>query len=247
MKLSTLTVVAIVLMLPGVLRAQTELNRTFPVQSGQKLNMHFDYPELIRVTTWDRNEISVQGTVDINGGENDEAFQVDVSASGNTIDVNGYIKGLRDLPERITVMRDGQKMIFRNKEEWNKYQNEHGRSYNMISMGPAIDITLEIMVPRNMVTRVESVYGMVEVKNFAAPLTVEATYGGVDAALSEKGTGEVRAETNYGEIFTNLDTKFASEPTNGDFHTYVSARPGNGPRYRFESKYGNVYLRKAGQ
>jgi hypothetical protein len=88
---------------------------------------------------------------------------------------------------------------------------------------------------------------MVEVANFNGPLTVEATYGGVDASLVERSVGEVTAETNYGEIYTNFDTKFGGDHVKDKaFYTFVSAKPGQGPRYNFESKYGNVYLRKAG-
>ncbi|HET9486886.1 MAG TPA: hypothetical protein VFO54_05605, partial [Chryseosolibacter sp.] len=73
---------------------QTAINRTIPVQAGQNVVMHFDYPELIRVTTWERNEISIQGSVSINGGENDEAFVLETGASGKTINVNA---GIRDI------------------------------------------------------------------------------------------------------------------------------------------------------
>jgi hypothetical protein len=226
--------------------AQTPLNKTIPVQAGQRINMHFDYPEIVRVSTWDRNEISVQGTVSINNGENDDAFLFENSVNGNTVDMRSTIKGLKDLPQRITIVRDGQKIMFKNKAELKKYQDENGKGYNTMSWGADIDIQLEIKVPKNMETRVESVYGMVEIKDFNGPLTVEATYGGVDAALTERSIGEVVAETNYGEIFTNFDTKFGgNEFKNRDFHTYVSAKPCTGPRYAFESKYGNVYLRKA--
>ena len=114
-----------------------------------------------------------------------------------------------------------------------------------MSTGVDMEIILEIKVPRNVNTRVESVYGMVEIKDFTGPLDVEATYGGVDAALMERSAGIITAETNYGEIYTNLDAKFGSEKTHGDFHTNVSAKPGSGPAYSFESKYGNVYIRKA--
>jgi hypothetical protein len=76
-------------------------------------------------------------------------------------------------------------------------------------------------------------------------LTVEAKYGGVDAALNERMVGELLAETNYGQIYSNLDTEFGGDVlSQRDFHTIVSAKPGSGPRYDFESKYGNVYLRK---
>ncbi len=45
-----------------------------PYQPGQKIAMNFDYPEMIRVSAWDKNEISISGSVQINGGENDDAL-----------------------------------------------------------------------------------------------------------------------------------------------------------------------------
>lgn len=245
MKLRYLLIVTLVL--PMTAAAQTKLDKAIPVTSSiKKINMHFDYPEIVRVSTWDRNEISVQGTISINGGEHDDAFIFEHEVNGNTIDLHSSIRDLKKLPQRITVERDGQKIVFKDKAAFKKYQEEHGKGYNTVSWGADIEIQLEIKVPKNMDTRIESVYGMVEVKDFSGPLNVEATYGGVDAALVEKSIGEVRAETNYGEIYTNFDSKFGTDGiTQGDFHTLVSAKPGSGPRYNFESKYGNVYLRKA--
>ena len=227
--------------------AQSPINKTLTVQPGQKVEMLFDYPELIRVSTWDKNEISIQGTVSINSGESDEAFEILTSTSGNTISIRNEIKNMKDLPQRITVVDGSQKIVFKNKAEFKKYQEEHGKGkFQMMSTGVDMDILLEIKVPRNTNTKVESVYGMVEIRDFLAPLTVKATYGGVDAALNEKTTGEIIAETNHGEIYTNLDAKFGGDKFRDEnFHTYVSAKPGTGPDYSFESKYGNVYIRKA--
>src|SRR5882762_2571617 len=227
------------------LAAQTPVNKSVPVQSGQKIEMHFDYPELIRVTTWEKNEVSIQGSVSINGGESDDAFELITSIAGNTVSVRNEIHNLKNLPQRITITRSGQKIVFKSKADYKKYADQNGKDYNMMSCGVDMDILVEIKVPRNVETRVESVYGMVEVREFTGPLTVEATYGGVDAALAERSTGELIAETNYGHIYTNLELKFSSDNVQEkDFHTFVSAKPGSGPRYSFESKYGNVYLRK---
>jgi hypothetical protein len=243
-----LAILIITLIAPATEYAQTQLNKTIPVKPGQKVKMHFDYPELVRVSTWNKNEISVQGTISINNGENDDAFVFESTVNGNMININSFIKDIKKLPQRITIVRDGQKIMFRDKAEFKKYQQEHGSGYNTMSWGADIEIELEIKVPQNMETHVESVYGMVEVKDFSGPLIVESTYGGVDASVQERTAGEIIAETNYGEIFTNLDVKFAGTASqNQDFHTYVSAKPGTGPRYSFESKYGNVYIRKATQ
>ena len=226
--------------------AQTAINKSVAVQPGQIINMHFDYPDLIRVSTWDKNEISIQGTVRINGGENDEAFVLDTNTSGNAISITSEIKGVKNLPQRITVEHAGKKIVFKTKADFQKYCNEHGRDYNSFSTGVDMDIVLEIKVPHNIATRIESVYGIVEVNKFTGPLVVEATCGGVDVALQEKSIGELIAETNFGQIYSNLDIKLSGDNIHEkDFNIYVSAKPGNGPRYSFESKYGNVYLRKA--
>jgi len=225
--------------------AQTALNKTITVQAGQKIVMNFDYPEIIKVSTWDKNEISIQGTVSINNGENDDAFALYTSNSGNTVQISNEIKNMKSLPQRITVVRDGQKIVFHDKAALKKYQDEHGKNFECQSYGVDMEIVLEIKVPRNMETTITSVYGTVEIKDFTGPLTAISTYGGVDAALTEKAAGEIIAETNYGEIYSNLDAKFGGEISEEAFHTYVSAKPGSGPRYSFESKYGNVYLRKS--
>ena len=232
------------LTVPAKQYAQTVLNETIAVRPGQTIDMHFDYPELITVTTWDRNEIAIQGQVIINGGENDDAFKLESTTGAGVIHIKGIVKDMKDLPQRITIMRDGQKIMFRDKGEWQKYQAEHGRGYNRMSWGPEIEIRLEVKVPRNTATQLTSVYGMVEVKDFAGPLTVDATYGGVDVAVRERVVGELSAETNFGEIYSNLNANFDGKSTDEAFYTFVSAKPGKGPRYSFESKYGNVYLRK---
>ncbi len=227
--------------------AQTRLVKNVPVKSGQQLRVTFDYPELIRVSTWDGNEISIEGNVSINEGESDAAFVLDVSTSAGVIDIRGRIKDIDDLPKRITVVKDGKKMVFRNDGEWKKYKQEHGKSgFDMTNHGIEIDITLDIKVPARMATTVVSVYGMVEVKQFNGPLRVEATYGGVDVSLTESATGELKAETNYGHIYSDLSLELDRDGIREeDFHTVISAKPGKGHTYSFVSQYGNVYLRKS--
>jgi hypothetical protein len=236
-------VVIIICLFTGALAAQTPVNKSYPVSAGQKISLRFDYPELVKISTWDKNEISVGGSVSINGGENDDAFELLHYTSGNTIHIENKIRNLKELPHRITVVDNGEKVTFKTKADYQKYCEEHGRHFNQRSEGVDMDILLEVKVPKNLEVKLESVYGMVEVKNYAGPLTVEATYGGVDVTVPERTMGELTAETNYGQIYSNLDLKFSGSAFE-DFHTQVSAKLGSGPKYSFESKYGNVYLRK---
>ncbi|MEP2670277.1 MAG: hypothetical protein ABJH04_14850 [Cyclobacteriaceae bacterium] len=225
--------------------AQTSVNRSLPVKNGQAIAMKFDYPELIKVSTWEKSEISVQATVSINNGENDDAFELLVDNSGSEVVVENRIVNIKSLPQMVTVRDGAERIMFRSKEEYKKYKAENGRSFDRVSWGVDMDITIEIKVPTGAETNITSVYGMVEVMNFDGPIKVEAQYGGVDVALNEKRVGEISAETNYGQIYSNLDIQFDGNTLEEkDFYTFVSAKPGAGPRYNFESRYGNVYLRK---
>lgn len=226
--------------------AQTKISRTVNVRPGQTVNMRFDYPELIRIVSWDKNEISIEGEVTINAGENDSAFELEVDNEGNSIAISNQIRDIKRIPERVTAMIDGRKMTFRSKAEWNRYKEENGVKAKWVNNGVDMEIELTIKLPRNMDTRVHAVYGMVEVKDFVGPLRVEATYGGVDVSFAETGFGELVAETNYGNIFSNLDFKPDQKKSREeDFHLYLAASLGQGPPCRVESQYGNVYLRKA--
>ncbi|MFZ1807813.1 MAG: hypothetical protein WAU36_11345 [Cyclobacteriaceae bacterium] len=227
------------------LLAQTSVSKSVPVKAGQIISMKFDYPELIKISTWDKGEVSIQASVDINNGENDDAFELSVDNGGSSVVVESRIRDIKNLPQMITVMDGVEKIIFKSKEEYKKYKAENGRAFDRVSWGADIDVIIEIKIPRGIKTYIVSTYGMVEVSSFDGPIAVEAQYGGVDVALNEKSVGELYAVTNYGQIYSNLDVRFAgNDLQEKDFYTFVSAKPGSGPRYDFESKYGNVYLRK---
>ncbi|MDZ7649610.1 MAG: hypothetical protein U5K54_21975 [Cytophagales bacterium] len=51
-----------------MLAAQSPVNKTYAVTAGENISLRFDYPELIKISTWDKNEISITGTVSINSG-----------------------------------------------------------------------------------------------------------------------------------------------------------------------------------
>jgi hypothetical protein len=99
----------------GVLCAQTPVNKTYPVKQGQKISLHFDFPELVKISTWDKNEVSITGTVNINGGESDDAFELLESNSVSSLFIENKIRKLKELPHRITIVNKGEKITFKNK------------------------------------------------------------------------------------------------------------------------------------
>ncbi|CAN5556212.1 hypothetical protein BH10BAC4_BH10BAC4_25770 [soil metagenome] len=247
--MKTLTL-SILLISSLICHSQTNIEKTIAIKSGQKLMINLDDPE-IKLQTWDKSEILIKGTISINHGENDFAFELQVGGTAQEVIVTSSIKDRENIPKRVVIKKDDKEYFFKahdlNDPEVQKFFEQNGRGYSHMTVGIIKEIQLEIFVPRNTETRVLAKYGLIEIKNFAAPLTVESKYGGVDATLGGGSIGEVIARSRYGEILTNLDIKFyQSGPIDkGNKWTEISAKLGQGPRYSFESTYGNVYLRKA--
>ena len=231
-----------------IVSAQTNIEKNIPLKQGQKLIINADDPS-IKIQTWDKNEVSIKGTASINQGENDSAFVLEVSTTGNEVTVTSALKDRENIPHRIIIKKDDREYFFKtsnmNDPEIQKFLEQNGREYSYMSTGIIKEIKLEIFVPKNTETVIYAKYGLIEVKNFSAPLTIDSKYGGVDASVVPAATGQLTARSRHGEILTNLDIKFdESVRDKSNKWTEISARPGSGPKYSFESKYGNIYLRK---
>lgn len=228
--------------------AQTKIEKTIPVKAGDKLIMIFEDPKLIKLQTWDKDEVLIKGVVSINRGENDDAFELQIAQSGDELRVTSVLRDKENIPQRIVIKKGDTEYYFKAKNyqdpEVRKFLTDNGPDYTYMSNGIIKDIQLEVFVPANMATDIDSKFGLVEVKNFQAPLRVSSKFGGIDATIAAHSIGELVARTNFGEILTNLDIKFDGNYPAEDHWTAVSAKLGNGPRYDLESKFGKVYLRK---
>jgi hypothetical protein len=224
--------------------AQTKVSKSYPVKPGQKIQLDFDYPKVIRISTWDKNEVSIEALVDINQGDNDTAFVIYNTNEGNELSIRNEIKNMKNLPRLYTVTQGGQKTVFRSKEDYREFiaktGNQAGRN---TSEGVDMQITMEIKVPANTQMNVNAKYGMVELVNFHGPANINAVYGGIDATIEPSGVGKLNAITKYGQIFTNLDLKL-TDKEDRNFFTSITAEPGKGPEYILNSSYGKIYLRK---
>lgn len=224
--------------------AQSTVNRSYPVKAGQQVELDFDYPRIVKVSTWDKNEVSVIAHVIINDGENDSAFALEDKTIDGVLTIRNRIKNMDQLPHRYAVIEDGKKTVYRSKEDYKEFISKIGGSNHRItSNGVDMEITIEVKVPVNTSTNIKATYGIVELVDFNAPANVNATYGGIDATVNQANTGKLQVTTSYGEILSNLDLKI-TDKTERDFFTSFTAEPGKGPAYILKSTYGKIYLRK---
>lgn len=230
--------------------AQTPFERTVPVKVGQRIVLQFDYPE-VKLQTWDKPEVLIKGTVSINQGEHDAAFQLEVNVASE-VSITSSLKDKENIPHRISIKKGDKEYFFKTNNfhdpEVQKFLTDNGNEYSYRTNGIIYDIKLTISVPRGSPVQITSKHGLVEVLSFDSGLTLDCKYGGADVTFPPKLTGRITARTSYGEILSNLGAKFEmvqGEGKHGKRGTEITVNLGSGPEVMVESKYGNVYLRKA--
>jgi hypothetical protein len=230
---------------------QTKINKTIATKSGQNVSLDFTWPELIQVSSWEKNEIKIEAQVTINRGQNDDAFKLEVDEAAGSIRVKSEIENFEDLPKKIMIRSGGQEYFFntddRNSPEVVKFLDDKGSNgYEFMNHGVIMDIKLVVYVPSNINLDIYSKYGMVEIMKYSGKLQVHSKFGGVDIKVpGAKNT--IKAGTKFGRKYTDLDQKFASlefgdHPGKWD---WVSCDiNGGGALQELKSEFGNIYIRK---
>ncbi len=224
---------------------QRTISETYDLKSFKKLDLEFEYPQLIKVKVWDQPQVKIEGTVDIALGQHDDAFELSLSQKGDWFKIKSNIKDMKkwsrniifhdsDHDQTMVTSRDGQTIITGSDGKF-KYKN-----------GVLVDIELIITIPKNLDVRLDARYGMVEVLESPRQLEVEARYGGIDITIDESELQELEARTQWGQIFSDLKLpiKVGGEDKMGQWmKAQIDLKKGH-QRMTVESQYGNVFLRK---
>jgi len=228
--------------------AQTKVEKVVPVKAGENIKMEFKWPELITIKTWERNEVKLLASVEINKGQNDEAFTFDVDQSSSGVIIESLIKNFKKLPRKILIKKGDQEYFFNtddmNSPEIKKFKKEHGEdSYEYTSHGVVMDINLEVWIPTNCTLDVYSKFGLVEVIGFQGDMKIHSKFGGVDVSTS--GKEAIMAGTKFGEKYTNIEGSIETISLGDHPGDWDWVKVGNGSKSQeVKSDFGNVYLRK---
>lgn len=250
-----------------LLPAQRTINQTIPVANARQLSLDFEFADVV-FSTWDRPEVQVSGSALINNGENDDAFQLTSHKEGNTLTIQSRIEGREDLPKFTTVEKDGQTHYFKGEISEKQIEKELGEGpVKWISHGVAVEVKLEIKVPAGVRLDVLSKYGNLTLQSCSNPLSVENTYGHieasfdqelssdvnlhstysfVDVSLPARAAADIELSANYGTIYSDLDLVVdQSQSKEENFSRLIVAKlNGGGKKLFLQADYNNIYFRK---
>lgn len=215
----------------------------FPMKGATLVNLDFEYPQLIKVETWDKKEIQVVANLHINNGKNNDDFKLESKIKGDVITISSYIEDIKKF-NNVNIYVDDED------QENDVSITRNGKRITVGSnrRGVYISIELIVSIPKNVELNIDSQYGMVEVVNIPKSLKVKAKFGGADVAVSENTIKSLWASTSWGQIYSDLSKKIEIGGNDMPGKEMI-ARISNGGAKSIEidSEFGNVFLRKAGR
>ncbi|MEO1627405.1 MAG: hypothetical protein AAFV25_19795 [Bacteroidota bacterium] len=248
--------IAVLLGLP-LAHAQNNLEKTIPLDGAAKIEFGLTYGD-VHIKTWDKNEVLIRGKVDINNGENNDAFVIESERQGKSLQIETHIPKIDDLP-RIKWRHDED-------DKSGKSSRIYQSDGNQYAEGVRMDIDLEVFIPKNTLIEVESTYGDVSLVDPPTPLEVHNTYGSVEAVfhrmpgdakvelestysfvdigLPAAAATQVELQSSYGEIFTDFELSILKYDEGAHGTGFIKANlNGGGSSIAASATYSNIYLR----
>ncbi|MEM9719528.1 MAG: hypothetical protein AAGA10_09790 [Bacteroidota bacterium] len=192
-----------------VVLSQSSISRSVPAKGIHTVKGLFQYCKTKLVAT-DGQEIKISGKVQINEGENDDAFFIDTQVSNGTVFLSTNIKNFDQLPRSIYAEHNGQTYFFdvdgNYHEKLEKIRKQMGTDeIEKFSEMPLFHIELVVEVPRNMILDVESRFEDVELANFNNRLKVFTQKGIIRARFDKKlPNGDVELKSSFNMVEVTL-------------------------------------------
>jgi len=231
------------LLLTGItqlLFAQRIIEKTYKTSRDQPVLLQFGFPK-VKISSWNREEIYVKATVNINDNRQNDRFELLNQTINGQLMITDTID-FKHIDQQYYIEVDGIKKHFESKKDFENYKDVHKDEKISSYTTNNINIEIEVVLPVKDYIKVRSKFGLVEVRNYTGPLTVQTEFGKIDARLKESGVGKIKLTNRFGKIYSDFDLK-PVEKEERSFYTSITAVPGKGAAYDLSSKFGNIYLR----
>ena len=227
----------------STLSAQKKVTKSFSGSGIADVYVHLKFANHIILKNWDKNEISVEATVNIDNNEHNNYFSLKTDKIGTTYTVKS------DYGEYFKKYRSYRNHSNNNDDKGHDCHDNYSNIVNYV-----------INVPKNMTLKVKSISGDVEVDSYNGHLTLDLISGDIAIKKHSKNmhiktiSGDIdllvsdatfSAKTLTGSIYSDLDIDFSNQKKRSHNHQKVTGTIKKGiASLSLETISGDIFLRK---
>lgn len=222
-------VLAILISSSNMAHSQKVIEKTYPVTNADEISLDFQFANEIKVTTWDKNEVYVKATVNINDNENNDKFSLNQKQRSTGIKIESEIEDLNDLHKSKRIVKE----------------NDEGRTI-IYDCSVNMDLFFEVKIPKNNKLEIETISGDIDIKGVESRMDIKTISGFIDLSLPSNYDADLELSTITGGMYSDFD--FDQEETNGYYHygkNELSKQLNKGgTRIFLETISGDIFIRK---
>lgn len=196
--------------------SEKKVEETIKIGQGKILNLNFQFADEINVSTWDKQEVYVLATVNINDNEDNDKFELKVEQANGGVSIESVIKNMNENKD---------------KKECNTFSS---------------DLNFEVKIPNNISLKLSTISGDIILKSFDKEMDINTISGFVDVTFPAETKANLKASTISGELFTNHQLEMKSDDNShfkvGE--KIDVEMNGGGVDIDLKTISGNVYIRK---
>ena len=217
------------ILLSGNLFAQKNLEKTEPLTSGETFSVDFKFAEEIQVRQWEKPQVQIQATVNIDDGKGNESFSLISEKSEDKLkiysDFGDYFEQKNEEKECNCNQTEIRYVVFVPKNVNLKITS---------ITGDIIADAFEGILETDLVS------GDVQIKKYSGKLRLKTVSGDLDVVLDK---ANIDAKSVVGIIYSDLDIAMEESGNLGANHVLGSVNNG-GPTVALHTVSGNIYMRR---
>jgi DUF4097 and DUF4098 domain-containing protein YvlB len=208
--------------------AQRVVEKALAVTNNQRVELDFQFADQIIIKTWEKKEVYVKATVDINDGADNDKFRFDAFEGSSFVKIESEIEDLKKLSKKGTrIIIDGNDTII-----------SDGCNVHM-------DLYFEVFMPVDCELEVETISGNIDIKGLKKEMDIHTISGDIDYTVDESAKIDISMKTITGSLYTDLDMEIRSKHRSmhqigGDVDATFN---GGGNDVELETISGNIYIR----
>ena len=233
MKKTYLTIA--IFFLSVVVFGQRIVEKTAQVKNQNNVVLDFDFADEITIKGWEKNEVLVKVSVNINDNEDNNAFKLDLKEMSSTLSFTSDIENMKEISKNKVVVK----------------KSEDGKRTITYSDGWHIDMDIffEVFLPKNIKINLSTISGDVILTNVNGLMDLETISGFIDLEIDKNAKASVETSTISGGVYTNHDIELKRSKKDSKYRLIAGRSPdfnlnGGGKKIKLETISGNIYIRK---
>ena len=204
--------------------------KSFPY-TGQELDLDMEFGDEAVIKAWDKDEIFVKVTYEINDGQLNEALKLDID----------------DYKDRLSIDLDlDERLLRKSKYDGCDRGGRRNTYYNGDGYGMCSEISIEVFLPKKSDLYINTVVADVDVEGMEGDIEIETVTGHIDVTWAKDSGADINMKTVTGAVYTNLDLERRRD--HGlkliSSHDIRATYKSGGKEIMLETVTSDIYLRK---